>query len=279
VQPYYADESVMLYGGDALAVLGELPTASVDAVITDPPYSSGGMLRGDRMVPAEQKYRGWSQNPDGSSRQPTVSYEGFTGDTRDQRGYLYWFALWAGECLRIAKPGAHFLTFTDWRQLPTTTDAVQSAGWVWRGLAVWDKGIGRPMRGRFRNHVEYIVWATNGPVAEEDVYLDSVFRIGPPLPDSRIHLTEKPVRLLQAFMPLVSKGATILDPFMGSGTTGVAAVGMERRFIGAELVDHYQRIAEHRIRDAQGQPLARGDQAALDFEEVSGGFLVVAEER
>ncbi len=154
-----------LHHGEALAFLRDLPGACVDGVITDPPYSSGGMLRGDRQQATESKYRGWSQNEDGSSREPTAVYAGFTGDNRDQRGYLVWFTLWASECLRLARPGAHFLTFTDWRQLPTTTDAVQAAGWVWRGLAVWDKGIGRPMRGRFRNHVEYLVWATAGPVA------------------------------------------------------------------------------------------------------------------
>lgn len=243
--------SVTLYRGDALVVLAGLPNGSVDAVITDPPYSSGGAFRGDRQAPTEQKYRGWSQAPDGSRREPTAVYDGFTGDTRDQRSYLTWFSLWAGECLRIAKPGAHFLTFTDWRQLPTTTDAVQCAGWVWRGVAVWDKGIGRPMRGRFRNHVEYLVWATNGPVAEEDCYLDSVFRYGPPRPEQRVHLTEKPVNLLRDLMPLAPKGGVVLDPFAGSGTTGVAAVNSGRSFIGIELAEHYFAVAERRIRTAQ----------------------------
>lgn len=46
--PYYSDERATLYNADALAVLASLPTASVDALITDPPYSSGGMVRGDR---------------------------------------------------------------------------------------------------------------------------------------------------------------------------------------------------------------------------------------
>ena len=48
MKPYYEDERVTLWHGDVLAVLRELPTGSVDAVITDPPYSSGGMVRGDQ---------------------------------------------------------------------------------------------------------------------------------------------------------------------------------------------------------------------------------------
>jgi len=269
IEPYYEDERATLYKGDALAILREMPSDSVDAVITDPPYSSGGAFRGDRQAPTAQKYRGWSQNKDGSSRKPTATYSGFTGDTRDQRGFAYWFALWAGECQRIARPGAHFLTFTDWRQLPTTTDAVQAAGWVWRGVAVWDKGIGRPMRGRFRNHVEYLVWSTNGPVNEQDCYLDSVFRFGPPRPDSRVHLTEKPLGLLRALMPLVPEGGVVLDPFAGSATTGAGAIAEGRRFIGVEMTDHYTEVAAERLRTVERGYRDDGEQAAFDLGEES----------
>lgn len=264
-KPFYQDDRATLYNADALAVLASLPTASVDALITDPPYSSGGMVRGDRQAPTTQKYRGWSQNADGSSRPPTAVYDGFTGDNRDQRGYLTWFGLWAGEARRVAKPGAHFLCFTDWRQLPTTTDAVQVAGWVWRGIAVWDKGIGRPMRGRFRNHIEYLVWATNGPVAEEDCYLDSVFRIAPPRPNAREHLTEKPTALLSKLMPLVPEGGVVLDPFAGSATTGVAAINSGRKFIGVELTEHYAEVAANRLRVVDNGHRTDGKQDALDF--------------
>jgi site-specific DNA-methyltransferase (adenine-specific) len=263
-EPYYADERVTLYGGDALTVLAALPDASVDAVITDPPYSSGGQFRGDRQASTTEKYRGWSQNPDGSRREPTAQYEDFTGDTRDQRGYLMWCSLWLAECLRVSRPGASLLMFTDWRQLPTTTDAIQSGGWVWRGIAVWDKGVGRPMRGRFRNHVEYIVWGTNGPLSDpEDIYLSSVFRHAPPRPEVREHQTQKPVGLLREFIPIVPEGGTVLDPFMGSGTTGVAAVSEGRSFAGAELTPHYQRIAQERVVAAKVGYRYDGRQEAL----------------
>ena len=56
MEPYYSDDRCTLYRADALAVLGELETASVDALITDPPYSSGGMVRGDRTQDVHTKY-------------------------------------------------------------------------------------------------------------------------------------------------------------------------------------------------------------------------------
>lgn len=262
-KPHYTD-ALTLWHGEALSLLRELPDASVDAVITDPPYSSGGAMRGDRQQPADKKYRGWSQNEDGSSRKPTAAYAGFTGDTRDQRGYLVWSSIWMTECQRILKPGGTFAVFTDWRQLPTTTDAVQVAGLVWRAVAVWDKGIGRPVKGRFRNHVEYVVWATNGPHDNpQAVYPSTVLRHTPPTSGKRVHLTEKPVGVISDLLTLTPEGCTVLDPFMGSGTTGVAAVQSGRKFIGFEMAEHYYDIAANRLRAVEC-----GDQQATpEFDE------------
>lgn len=142
-----------LIRGDALAVLRDLPDASVDAVITDPPYSSGGMVRGDRAVAGtHRKYVG-----DAVTLRPE-----FGGDSRDQRGYEYWCALWLGECHRVTRPGGVCLLFTDWRQLPATTDAIQSGGWVWRGIVPWYKPNTRPQVGRFTAQCEYVIWASQG---------------------------------------------------------------------------------------------------------------------
>ncbi|MAE64139.1 MAG: DNA methylase [Phycisphaeraceae bacterium] len=266
--PYYEDERATLHNAEALATLRELPTASVDAVITDPPYSSGGAMRGDRQQPAEKKYRGWSQNSDGSSKAPTSTYAGFTGDTRDQRGYLVWSSIWMTECQRILKPGGTFAVFTDWRQLPTTTDAVQAAGLVWRAVAVWDKGIGRPVKGRFRNHVEYVVWATNGPHSSpQDVYPSTVLRHTPPTSSRRVHLTEKPVGVISDLLTLIPAGSVVLDPFAGSATTGVAALEAGHRFIGVEMSEHYAEVSANRLRTVTQGCRDDGGQDAIDFGE------------
>ena len=96
--------SVELQRGDALQLLRDLPSESVDAVITDPPYSSGGMHRSDRMMNTTDKYVQYGT----LDRRPD-----FQGDARDQRGYLAWCSLWLSECLRIVKPGRPALVFTD----------------------------------------------------------------------------------------------------------------------------------------------------------------------
>lgn len=66
------------------------------------------------------------------------------------------------------------------------------------------------------------------------------------------HPTEKPLSLMRWCMQFVPKFATVIDPFMGSGTTGVACVQTGRRFIGIEIDENYFKIAERRINEALG---------------------------
>ncbi|WP_284250379.1 DNA-methyltransferase [Litorihabitans aurantiacus] len=256
----YQDEYSTLWQGDALAVLRDLAPASVDALITDPPYSSGGMIRGDRMVGTGRKYI----NSDSSNQ----AIADFTGDSRDQRAYAYWCSLWLSECLRIVKPGGIAVLFTDWRQLPATTDALQAGGWVWRGIVPWYKPTARPMPGRFTAACEYVVWGSNGPLP---VAFDGSMKTFPGFyqasaPRDREHQTQKPLDVMRSLVKIAPEGSIVLDPFMGSGTTGVAAMNEGRRFVGSELVEEHLQVAERRIRAAAGLNVDHGDQDSLDLE-------------
>lgn len=145
-------EGADLYRGDCLAVLPGI-TGPFDAVVTDPPYSSGGQSKGDRARSTGCKYLNSGQ----------AKYPDFLGDTKDQRSYLHWSALWMGLCFERMAEGGLMIVFSDWRQLPVTTDAMQAAGVTWRGIAVWDKtGGARPYKGGFRSQAEYIVWGSKG---------------------------------------------------------------------------------------------------------------------
>lgn len=259
--PYYQDESVTLYHGDALAVLRDLPDGSVDALITDPPYSSGGMVRGDRTASTGAKYVS-TTNVGGQGTD-------FTGDNRDQRAYAYWCSLWLGECLRIVKPGGVACLFTDWRQLPATTDALQAGGWVWRGLVPWFKPQHRPMLGRYSNACEYVVWGSAGPMGtgEGKPAVPGFYEASSPR--DREHQTQKPVEVMRHLIRLVPPAGVVLDPFMGSGTTGVAALMEGRRFTGSELTDHYVAVAAERLRMVATGTRSDSTQAVLDFGEAS----------
>lgn len=243
--PYYERSGVTIYHGEALDVLVQLPAASVDCVMTDPPYSSGGMTRGDRMQSTIAKYRQtetakWSTLPE------------FTGDTRDQRAYGFWSTLWLGECWRIAKTGSVCGVFTDWRQLPMTSDAFQAGGWVWRGIVVWDKGGGvRPQQGMFASQAEYVVWGTRGPrVGDQGVgCLPGVLSHHPLYEgrDEKEHIAQKPIPIMRALASICTPGGIILDPFMGSGSTVRAAKDLGLRSIGIEIEERYCEIAATRL--------------------------------
>ena len=235
-----------MYLGDCLEVLPALDW--VDAIITDPPYSSGGMVRGDRMASSRDKYQ---------STGVDVEHPEFTGDNRDQRGFHAWAALWLMYGLGITKPGGMAVLFTDWRQLPTMTDALQSGGLVWRGCLPWDKVSARPMPNRFRAQCEFAVWGTNGPrdfrMTEDTEYHPGILREIPPMNGEREHSTQKPVGIMQTLCRVAPLGGVVLDPFAGSGTTGVACMGIGRRFVGIEKEPRYFDIACRRIEDAQRQ--------------------------
>ncbi|WP_277187654.1 DNA methyltransferase [Caballeronia sp. BR00000012568055] len=232
-----------LYNADALAIL---PTLSgLDALLCDPPYSSGGQFRSDRVLDTRKKYI-----QSGSAGQ---SLPDFSGDNRDQRAFEYWAALWSAAALRACKLGAVGMFFTDWRQLPASTDYMQSGGWIWRGIVPWCKPDARPQLGRFTAQCEYVIWGSAGPMA-----VDAAAETIPGFyectaPRDRVHVTQKPVALMRELLRVVRPGALVLDPFMGSGTTGVAAMQTGRRFVGIELDPvHFERACE-RINDAHRQ--------------------------
>ena len=258
MKPYYSDDRATLFQADALAVLASLPTASVDALITDPPYSSGGMVRGDRTNNTGAKYQ----------RAEVNTQADFTGDSRDQRAYAYWCALWLAEAMRVTKPGGVCLLFTDWRQLPATTDALQSGGWVWRGIVPWYKPVARPTAGRFTAACEYVVWGSNG--AMPTVFDGSMptfrgfFQASPPR--DREHQTQKPLDVMRELCAIVPKRGTILDPFAGSGTTGVAALMNGCKFIGCELTEHYAEVAAERLRTVTRGYRDDGEQLGMEFD-------------
>lgn len=237
-------DAAALHHGDALAILANLPTNSVDAVITDPPYSSGGAMRSDRNLPTLAKYI-----TTGSGNQTRLA--DFTGDNRDQRAYAYWCALWLSECLRIVRPGGVLAQFTDWRQLPATTDAIQSGGWVWRGIVPWHKPGARPTPGRFTSACEYVVWGSAGGMPVDwtpgQPKHPGLLEASPPR--KRTHPTEKPVAIMRQLVRIAPEGGVVLDPFMGAGTTGAACLTEGRAFIGIEQTETYYRLAVDRLQE------------------------------
>ena len=254
ITPYASGRGWTLYHAPCEVVLPCLEPGSVDALVTDPPYSSGGFTRGDRNADPRTKYATSSSAI--ASRTPT-----FSGDNRDQRSFLLWSMFWLEAARAACREGASIAVFSDWRQLPTTTDALQIGGWVWRGIGQWEKVNARPQMGRPRQSAEYLVWGSNGPMPIEGA--------GSPLPGyvvalsvperDRLHLTQKPDEVMRWAVGICPPGGLVLDPFAGSGSTGVAALATGRRFVGVERDPAYAEIAARRLRAAE----ATGEQLTI----------------
>lgn len=227
---------------DCLEGLKDVPDGSIDLVLTDPPYSSGGAFSGDRKSRTSTKYT--ATDYQGGALLPD-----FSGDNMDQLGFMEFTRQVFAKCREKTKPEGVVAAFIDWRNLPALCNSLQAAGWVWRGIAVWNKRNGRPQKGRFRNEFEFIVWGSNGPMPFERGVrcLPGFYQYPNVSAKDRTHQTEKPLQLIEDLLEIVPKGATVLDPFMGSGTTAVACLKTGRDFIGFELDKQYHATAQQRI--------------------------------
>ena len=231
--------------GNCLQALEDLP-ANFDALITDPPYSSGGRTAGERQKPPSEKY------VQGGGNQAAYNVD-FAGEMMDARSWAFWCAQWLELARSKVKPGGYAMVFTDWRQLPALTDAIQIAGWQWRGVIAWDKGLGArgPHKGYFRHQCEYVVWASNGhlPKSSHGGPWPGCYRV-PVIAKDKMHMTGKPVELMRELVSVVPIGGRVLDPFMGSASTGVACVDTGRQFTGIEVTQHYYDVSVRRLQGA-----------------------------
>ncbi len=227
------EKKIELYRGDALHLLQRIPDTYFDAVITDPPYASGRTLA-DKAASTAAKY---------TATKRRCPFPDFDGDTMDQRSWTLFMIDVLREAHRCSVSGAVCAIFIDWRNLPSLSEAMQRAGWIWRGVAVWDKVNARPQRGRFTQQSEFIVWGSKGALSVNRPVptLPGVFAVyGGSIPD-RIHQTQKPLELMRHVVKICVPGGRILDPFAGSGTTllaarleGYSAVGTESNPIIAQ---------------------------------------------
>ena len=230
---YYSDESVTLYHGDCIEVMADLPDASVSAVLTDPPYSSGGRRENARSIRK-------------SMTRSVEHDEWIRGDAMSTNGFIYLLRLCGIEWRRVLIPGGHALAFIDWRMAGHLAAALETADLRQHPILVWDKqrlGMGAV----FRNQHEFIVHMSAGnPIAPQRRDVPNVLRF-PSVRDGD-HPTEKPGPLLETLLTVVCpKGGTVLDPFAGSGSSLYAARALGHKAVGVEADERYCEVIAKRL--------------------------------
>lgn len=223
--------------GDCLEIMAGMPDGCIDAVITDPPYCSGSVSEASRTAAKGQGLR--SEN---------IRRMGwFVGDNMGTAGLVWLIRSMAVEALRLLKGKGSLLIFCDWRMVPNLIPAVESAGFRYQNLIVWDKthmGLGTGFRARH----ELIMHMTAGSPEYHDKGTANVLQCRRVTADEREHQTQKPVDLIAQLCRVVCPpGGTILDPFAGSGTLAEAARMTHRHFICIERDADHCETARQRI--------------------------------
>lgn len=230
MEPYYemADGASVIYHGDTLDFTAPIVA---DVLLTDPPYSRAGSLHTGR-------------------RNRAVRHN----DARDgDQFWLYWFRSAIKSSLsHINESGCGFI-FSDYRTIGLVEDAVASAdlGWQVSQCIVWDReciGMGSP----FRASHELIAFV-RGPefrwTGPKD--LGNVIRHKWFYGSHEHHPAEKPVGLLRQLIQTVAPtDGIVFDPFLGSGSTLLAARSCGRRAFGVELEEQYCERAAQRLQQA-----------------------------
>ena len=222
---------------------------AIDAVITDPPYGSGGFAASELKRPSKAKYV--STGAKYADQMPDIDGDSLLPQQWQRLMTEFLDAAWS-----VLKDRGILVTFIDWRNLAALHGLILESPFTFRGIAVWNKGnASRPYKNGFRMQAEYLLWATKGKLPDRDppVYLPGVLSHTTRTNGKR-HITEKPERLMEDLVEICPPGGTIFDPFMGSGTTGVAALKTGRRFVGCETVGQYFDVALQRCKEAVNAP-------------------------
>lgn len=229
-------DGVTLHLGDCRDVLPQIKEAA--AVVTDPPYlvSKGGFASNLQL---DGGFGGWMKE---------------YGNQGDIVACDISFDEWIPLVFAALRSNAQSYFMSNGRNIKAMQAAAEAAGFRLHTLLVWDKRAALPNK-YYQNVTEFALFmfkgrafTINDPSSKN---LVSIFQR-----DESDHPTEKPVSLMEMWIKNSTKaGETVVDPFMGSGTTGVAAIRLRCDFIGVELDEKYFETACRRIGAALKEPV------------------------
>lgn len=218
--------NINLMKGDCLERIKTIPDYSVDSVITDPPY---GM----------DYQSAWRSDPD----------KRFKKIANDKKPFI-WFLF---DAFRVLKDGGALICFTDWKNQEAWKSAIEWAGFTVKSQVIWNRehhGMG-DLSGAFAPMHDVVWFAVKGNYKHPGKRPKSIVSSKRISGEKLVHPNEKPIDLMAELIKSVTpENGIVLDPFIGSGATGVAAVKSGFGFIGIERDDKYFEIAKNRIENA-----------------------------
>lgn len=235
---------IKLYNQDCMETMKEIPTDSISLIVTDPPYNLGNFMK----------------NRDTNLKKMRDNF--FVSAGWDNMEYDEWVNSMDNffkAAARVMQKGGTMVVFMAIIKVETIISLAEKHGFYYKTTGIWHKTnpMPRNMNLQFVNSTEawiYFVYKkrtgtfNNGGAMFHDFIETSVTPNGERKYGK--HPTQKPEMLIRHFVEILSNANDwVLDPFMGSGTTGVICKRTDRNFIGIELNEEYYRIAEKRIQE------------------------------
>jgi site-specific DNA-methyltransferase (adenine-specific) len=249
---FQKNDSVFLYKGDSLSLIKGFPDKSFDMIFADPPYflsNNGITCKAGEMVSVNKGI--W--------------------DKANSFNDVHKFnSEWLGLCKDKLKDNGTIFICGTFHNIYSIGFALQSLGFKILNDISWFKVNPPPnLSCRFFTHsTEQIIWAKKSPKARHKFNYSLMKQIGDPNPGKQMlnlwritppkkeekkfgkHPTQKPLKLLERIiLASTDENDLIFDPFLGSGTTGVASVMGKRRFIGIDCDESFLQLAKLRIED------------------------------
>lgn len=197
-----------------------------DAIVTDPPYCSGGFQESGKSV---------------GSVGSTSDKKHVKNDRLSTRGYTALLKSAFNQC-----DAPYLYAFTDWRMWIYLFDIAESSGFGVRSMIVWDKGSPGMGRG-WRSQHELILWGCKTTPPFDKLHSGNGNVVQMDRTGNKLHTTEKPSELLQAILQNSPFIESVYDPFLGSGTTMVAAEQLNRTCYGMEIDPGYCAVILERM--------------------------------
>lgn len=225
-----------IFNGDCLEILKNIGNEYIDLCIIDPPYklTSGGCTTS--AINGHFKKNG--KATDGAK-----SGKIFKENDIKPSDYMK-------EIFRVLKDGSHFYVMCNDKHLKEMIQEGESAGFKLLNILVWNKGMHTPLRYYLKN-VEFVILFRKGKAIPINI-MGSKALLNFNGIKGKQHPSEKPVELFEHFILNSSKeNDIVLDCFIGSGTTAVAAINTNRKYIGIELDKDYYNMTNERIKNIQ----------------------------
>ena len=228
--------------GDCLEVMKSIPDESVDCAVIDPPYKI--VAGGCRKVAKNECSGIFNKRLENNKRTDWVE-EVRTGKMFKHNDIK--FEHWLPELYRVMADKSHIYLMINSRNLSELQAKAELAGFKFQNLLIWDKGNVTPNRYYMQGYECILMLRKGGAKTIANKGTSNILRV-PNIIGNKKHPSEKPTALLEILINnSTNEQDTVIDMFMGSGSTGVACVNTNRKFIGIELDNDYFEVSKDRV--------------------------------